>query len=77
MSDSDLLALAPPVAGTLAAAGWAANHPAMREAAPVAARGNNLVYLAPPSPAWAAPVLGGSPPRKRWMNGPGWLAGSP
>ena len=59
MSDSDLLALAPPVAGTLAAAGWAANHPAMREAAPVAARGNNLVYLAPPSPAWAAPVLGG------------------
>jgi ATP-dependent RNA helicase DeaD len=59
VSDSDLLSLAPPVAGTLAAAGWAADHPAMREAAPVAARGNNLVYLAPPGPAWAAPVLGG------------------
>ena len=59
MSDSDLLSLAPPVAGNLAAAGWAADHPAMREAAPVAARGNNLVYVAPPGPAWAAPVLGG------------------
>lgn len=59
MSDLDLLALAPPVAGTLAAAGWAAEHPAIREAAPVAARGNNLVFLAPPGPAWAAPVLGG------------------
>ncbi|HEY9518975.1 MAG TPA: DbpA RNA binding domain-containing protein [Gemmatimonadales bacterium] len=59
MSDSDLLSLAPTVAGTLAAAGWAADHPALREAAPVAARGHNLVFLAPPSPAWAAPVLGG------------------
>jgi hypothetical protein len=59
VSDSDLLSLAPPVAGTLAAAGWAADHSALREAAPVASRGNNLVYLAPPSPAWAAPVLGG------------------
>ena len=59
MSDSDLLSLAPPVAGALAAAGWAADHPAMREAAPVAARGNNLVFLAPPGPVWAAPVLGG------------------
>ena len=59
MSDSDLLSLAPPVAGNLAAAGWSVDHPALREAAPVAARGNNLVFLAPPSPAWAAPVLGG------------------
>lgn len=59
MSDSDLLSLAPPVAGNLALAGWSADHPAMREAAAVAARGNNLVFLAPPSPAWAAPVLGG------------------
>lgn len=56
MSDSDPLSLAQ---GTLAAAGWSADHPALREAAPVAARGNNLVYRAPPSPAWAAPVLGG------------------
>ena len=56
MSDLDLLS---PAQGPLAAAGWAADHPAMREAAPVAARGHNLVFLAPPSPAWAAPVLGG------------------
>ena len=59
MSDSDPLSIAPPVAGILAAAGWPLDHPSMREAAPVAARGNNLVYFAPPSPAWAAPVLGG------------------
>ena len=59
MSELDLLSLAPPVAGNLAAAGWAADHPARREAAPVAARGNNLVFFAPPGPAWAAPVLGG------------------
>lgn len=59
MSELDLFPLAPPVAATLAAAGWPADHPAMREAAPVAARGHNLVYVAPPSPTWAAPVLGG------------------
>lgn len=59
MSDLETHSLTPPVAGTLAAAGWPADHAAMREAAPVAARGHNLVYVAPPSPAWAAPVLAG------------------
>lgn len=34
-------------------------HPALHEAAPVAARGHNLVFIAPPSPDWAAPVLSG------------------
>ncbi|HEU5218213.1 MAG TPA: DbpA RNA binding domain-containing protein [Gemmatimonadales bacterium] len=34
-------------------------HPALREAAPVASRGHNLVFVAPPSPDWAAPVLSG------------------
>jgi len=34
-------------------------HPALREAAPVATRGHNLVFVAPPSPDWAAPVLAG------------------
>lgn len=34
-------------------------HPALREAAPVATRGHNLVFVAPPSPDWAAPVLSG------------------
>ena len=59
MSDLELLPLAPSMAETLAAAGWPADHPAMREAAPVAARGHNLVYVAPPSPGWALPVLAG------------------
>jgi hypothetical protein len=35
------------------------DHPALREAAPVAARGHNLVLVAPPSPGWAIPVLAG------------------
>lgn len=30
-----------------------------RPGEPVVARGNNLIFLAPPSPAWAAPVLAG------------------
>ncbi len=34
-------------------------HPALHEAAPVASRGHNLVFVAPPSPDWAAPVLSG------------------
>jgi hypothetical protein len=51
--------LVPPLAELLHAFGWSPEHPAMREAAPVAARGHNLVYAAPPSPAWAAPVLAG------------------
>ena len=60
MSDLDVTHLAPSVAGNLAAAGWSLDHPAVREAAPVVARGHNLVYLAPPAPAWAAPVLAGT-----------------
>ena len=32
---------------------------ALREAASVASRGHNLLFVAPPSPAWAAPVLAG------------------
>ncbi len=35
------------------------DHPALHEAAPVATRGHNLVFVAPPSPDWAAPVLSG------------------
>jgi hypothetical protein len=59
VSDLELLPLATPVADTLAQTGWPAEHPAMREAAPVVGRGHNLVYIAPPAPAWAAPVLAG------------------
>jgi hypothetical protein len=39
--------------------GWAPDDPAMREAAPTAARGHNLVVVAPPSPAYAVPALAG------------------
>lgn len=47
-------------AGTaLGRAGWEPAHPLVRESAPPVARGQNLLYLAPPSPAWAAPVLAG------------------
>lgn len=59
MSDLDVTHLAPSVAGNLAAAGWSADQPGVREAAPVAARGHNLVYVSPPAPSWAAPVLAG------------------
>lgn len=59
MSDQDALHLAPPLAGALDDCGWPAGHPAVSQAAPVAARGNNLVFIAPPSPAWARPVIAG------------------
>jgi hypothetical protein len=59
VSDLEALHSAPPLAGVLAAAGWPAGHPALSEAAPVAARGHNLVFIAPPAPAWARPVLAG------------------
>lgn len=59
MPDLDVTYLAPQVAGNLALAGWSADHSAVHEAAPVAARGHNLVYVSPPAPSWAAPVLAG------------------
>ncbi len=51
--------LAPSVAQALSEMGWSSGDAALREAAPVIARGHSLVYFAPPSPAWAAPVFGG------------------
>lgn len=59
MPDSTVTTLTPPLAELLHAVGWSSDHPAMREAAAVAARGHNLVYAAPPAPVWAAPVLAG------------------
>jgi ATP-dependent RNA helicase DeaD len=53
------LHLAPGVAGALERLGWAADDPALREAAPTAARGHNLVLVAPPAPAYAVPALAG------------------
>ena len=38
--------------------------PALRDAAPVVARRHNLVYVAPPAPVWAGPLLGALAPRE-------------
>lgn len=77
MSDTKTLRLAPPVAAALSELGWSASHPALREAAPVAARGHNLVLVAPPSPAWAAPVLGGALTHQAGVKGNPLLALAP
>ena len=53
------LHLAPPIAGALERLGWTADVAALREAAPTAARGHNLVQVAPPAPAYAVPALAG------------------
>jgi ATP-dependent RNA helicase DeaD len=54
------LNVAAPAAQALAAMGWDTTHPAARDMAPTAARGNNLVAVVPPSPAYAAPALAGA-----------------
>jgi ATP-dependent RNA helicase DeaD len=51
--------LTPPIAAALDRLGWSPDDPALREAAPTAARGHNLVVAAPPSPAYAVPALAG------------------
>jgi ATP-dependent RNA helicase DeaD len=53
------LQLTPAVADALATLGWTAEDPRVRDVAPTAARGHNLVIVAPPAAAYAAPVLGG------------------
>jgi hypothetical protein len=53
------LHLTPPVAEALERLGWGPDDPALREAAPTAARGHNLVLVAPPAPAYATPALAG------------------
>jgi ATP-dependent RNA helicase DeaD len=45
------------IAQVLEAWGWRADTPAVRECVPAAARGNNVVLVASPSPAAAAPLL--------------------
>jgi len=55
----DALHLTPPIAEALARLGWVGDDPLMREAAPTAARGHNLVLALPPSPAAATPAIAG------------------
>lgn len=60
MSDWTGMHLLPPVAANLAALGWSAAHPRVREVTPTTARGHNAVVVAPPAPAWAGPALAGA-----------------
>jgi ATP-dependent RNA helicase DeaD len=53
------LHLTAPIAEALDRLGWSPTDAALREAAPTAARGHNLVVVAPPSPAYAVPALAG------------------
>jgi hypothetical protein len=53
------LHVAPPIAAALTRLGWSADDPLVREAAPTAARGHNLVLVLPPSPAASTPALAG------------------
>ncbi len=53
------LHLAPPVASLLEAWGYSADDPALREQAPAAARGNNLLLAVPPAARYATPALAG------------------
>jgi ATP-dependent RNA helicase DeaD len=48
-----------PIAAGLTRLGWQADDPLVREAAPTAARGHNLVLVLPPSPTAATPALAG------------------
>jgi ATP-dependent RNA helicase DeaD len=51
--------LTPSVAVALERFGWRPDDPGLREATPTAARGHNLVVVAPPAPAYAVPALAG------------------
>jgi ATP-dependent RNA helicase DeaD len=51
--------LRPPIAAALERLGWAPDDSRVRDAAPTAARGNNLVAFTPPAPPYAAPGLAG------------------
>lgn len=53
------LHLTPSIASALQRLGWGPEDAALREAAPTTARGHNLVVVAPPSPAYAAPAMAG------------------
>lgn len=59
MAVLDALHLTQPIAEALARLGWTGDDPLMREAAPTAARGHNLVLVVPPSPAGAMPAIAG------------------
>ncbi len=53
------LHLTEPAAAALERLGWRADDAAVRDVAPTAARGHNLVVVTPPAAAYAAPALAG------------------
>ena len=59
MPSFEELHIHPAPAGALERRGWNPESPAVRDAAPTAARGNNLVAVTPPAPVYAAPALAG------------------
>lgn len=63
MSAFEQLHLSGAAAAVLAADGWSADDPVVKDSAAPVARGQNLLFLAPPSPAWATPVLAGAASR--------------
>jgi ATP-dependent RNA helicase DeaD len=57
VADFASLHLPAPLADALAALGWTPDDAVVREAVPTAARGHNLILVAPPAPAAGGPVL--------------------
>jgi ATP-dependent RNA helicase DeaD len=57
--DFEALHLSPAIAAAVSRLGWTADDPVMRDAAPTAARGHNLIAVVPPTPAAATPALAG------------------
>jgi hypothetical protein len=59
VSTSESLHLTASVAASLERLGWSVDDAAVREAAPTAARGHNLVLVTPPAPVYAVAALAG------------------
>jgi ATP-dependent RNA helicase DeaD len=63
----------PALAAGLEQLGWPAEDGYVRDAVPAARRGNNVVAVVPPAPAWAMPVLAGLLGQAPSESGPGIL----
>ncbi|MFL5512604.1 MAG: DbpA RNA binding domain-containing protein [Gemmatimonadales bacterium] len=59
MPSFEELHIQPSIARVLDQRGWTPDTPACREVAPTAARGHNLVAVAPPIPVYAVPAVAG------------------
>jgi hypothetical protein len=59
VSSFEELHLKPTIATALARLGWSSDDPLVRDAAPTAARGHNLIAVTPPAPVYATPAVAG------------------